>query len=439
MNSASIDRLITDLLDEFNHPEVAWQIAVIALALVVGWMASSWLERRVRARVTQWPASAPSALGVGAAAFSRVLFPLAVLAVVLVGRGVIGYFHPPRLLALAVPLATSFAAVRVLVYLLRKAFSARLRAGAAFVAFERLIATVIWIGVALHITGLLPDVIAWSEQVKIPLGKSSASLLDIVSGIVAVAFALVVALWIGAMLETRLARAEGMDASVRVVLARLGRTVLVVVAVLLGLSLVGFDLTLLSVFGGALGVGLGFGLQKIASNYVSGFIILLDKSLRIGDLITIDKHHGAVAQINTRYTVIRGLDGTEAIVPNEMLVSSAVTNHSYSDRRVRLATRVQVAYGSDLVKVQELLLAATRVNTRVLADPEPGIALAELAGDGLVFEVGFWISDPEQGRLGVISDINLEILRLFKDHGIEIPFPQRDIRITHINTVPRVA
>lgn len=433
MNETPIERLFYDLADDFGRPEVAWQIAIIVIAVLSGWVIASWLERHVRARADRAgvAGTARAALGVGAAAFSRVLFPLTVLVVVLVGRGILQHFHSTRVLSLAVPLATSFAAIRVVVYLLRKAFSARTQAAAGFVVFERLFATIIWIGVALHIVGVLPDVIAWFDEHTIPLGKSRASLLDVLVGVVSVAFSLVVTLWLGALLEARLMQADGLDASLRVVFARIGRSVLVLVGVLVGLGSVGFDLTLLSVFGGALGVGLAFGLQKIASNYVSGFIILLDKSLRIGDLITVDKYYGIVSQIKTRYTVIRALDGNEAIVPNEVLVSSPVLNHSYSDRRLRVATRVQVAYGSDVTRVMALLLEATKGHPRVLSDPGPGCALLEFAADGLTFELGFWVADPEAGRQNVTSDINLAILRLFNANGIEIPFPQRDIRVVH--------
>lgn len=438
MNGTPIERLFYDLADDFGRPEVAWQLAIIVVAVLFGWFASSWLERRVRAHAESAGVvgSARAALGVGAAAFSRVLFPLTVLTVVLIGRGVLQHFHSTRVLSLAVPLATSFAVIRVVVYLLRKAFSARVQAAAGFVVFERLFATVIWVGVALHIIGVLPEVIAWFDEHTIPLGKSRASLLDVIIGVVSVAFSLVVTLWLGALLESRLMQADGLDASLRVVFARIGRSVLVLIGVLLGLGMVGFDLTLLSVFGGALGVGLAFGLQKIASNYVSGFIILLDKSLRIGDLITVDKYYGIVSQIKTRYTVIRALDGTEAIVPNEMLVSNPVLNHSYTDRRVRVATRVQVAYGSDVSTVMGLLLEAAQGQARVLPDPAPGCALVEFGADGLTFELGFWVADPEAGRQNVTSDINLAILRLFSLNGIEIPFPQRDIRVVHWPDIP---
>jgi small-conductance mechanosensitive channel len=202
-----------------------------------------------------------------------------------------------------------------------------------------------------------------------------------------------------------------------------------VLAVLIALPLVGIDLTLLSVFGGALGVGLGLGLQRIASNYVSGFIILLEKSLRIGDMVTADKYYGSVTQIKTRYTVLRALDGTEAIVPNELLVAQPVLNHSYSDRQVRLVTRVSAAYRHDPEQAMALMVQAASENPRVLTDPSPTAALVEFAADGFLLELGFWIRDPEEGRLNVTSAVNIAIWRLFVANGIEIPYPHRDINI----------
>ena len=178
---------------------------------------------------------------------------------------------------------------------------------------------------------------------------------------------LLLALWAGAALEARLLRAEALHSSLRVVFARLARAVLLVAAVLVVLPLIGVDLTVLSVFGGALGVGLGLGLQKIASNYLSGFIILLDRSIRLGDMITVDGHYGEVTRITTRYMVVRTLTGVEAIIPNDTLVTSTVLNHSYTDKRVRLAVRVQVAYGTDVPEALELLIDVARRHPRVLA------------------------------------------------------------------------
>ncbi len=241
--------------------------------------------------------------------------------------------------------------------------------------------------------------------------------------------AILMALWASSVIERRLGRAGELDGNLRVVFVRLSKALLLVIAVLIALPLVGIDLTTLSVFGGAVGVGLGFGLQKIASNYVSGFIILLDRSIRIGNMITVGQDRGQVTKITTRYTVLRGLTGVEAIVPNEVLVGTVVQNESYTDPKVRLAVPVQVAYGSDVERAMAIMEAAARRQARVLADPPPGALCLAFGDSGIELEVGFWIDDPEQGSGLVRSNINLEILREFRTAGIEIPYPQREIRL----------
>jgi small-conductance mechanosensitive channel len=252
-------------------------------------------------------------------------------------------------------------------------------------------------------------------------------------GAISVVITVIAALWLGSAIESRLMRAEKLTTNSRVVLARFVKALLLLVAVLVALSIVGIDLTVLSVFGGALGVGLGLGLQRIASNYVSGFIILLDRSLSIGDMITVDKFYGRVEQINTRYTVIKALDGTETILPNEMLVSTPVVNHSLSSREVRVVVKVSVAYSANLDRALEILGECARTQPRVLSTPEPGAFVTSLGADGVELEVGFWIRDPEEGTLAVRSEIARAVLRSFAEAGIEIPFPQRDIRIVSTN------
>ena len=195
------------------------------------------------------------------------------------------------------------------------------------------------------------------------------------------------------------------------------------------LPLLGIDLTVLSLFGGAIGVGLGFGLQKIASNYVSGFIILLDRSIRIGDLITVDNFYGEVKNITTRYVVVRALDGREAIIPNELLITTTVLNHSYSNRQIRLALDLQIAYRSDLQQAMRLMEEAARKHARALADPPPKAVLLGFADSGIDLQLGVWIDDPENGVLSIRSDLYLDIWRAFQDAGIEIPYPQREVRI----------
>jgi small-conductance mechanosensitive channel len=240
---------------------------------------------------------------------------------------------------------------------------------------------------------------------------------------------LLVALWLGGLLEARLMSAQGIDGNLRLVFSRLLRALLILVAVLIGLPLVGIDLTTLSVFGGALGVGVGLGLQRIAANYVSGFIILLDRSIRIGNLIDVAGMRGIVSHITTRYTLLRGMTGVEMIVPNEMLVSSVITNETFSDPKVRIATQVQVAYGGDLEHAMAILVEAARAQPRVLADPPPKAFLSAFADSGINLELGFWIADPEEGSLQIKSDIHLAIWKAFRDAGIEIPFPQREVRL----------
>jgi len=244
-----------------------------------------------------------------------------------------------------------------------------------------------------------------------------------------VVITLLAAMWLSGTIEARLMRAESLHSSLRVVFSRLARALLVLLAVIIVLPLLGIDLTVLSVFGGALGVGIGLGLQKIASNYVSGFIILLDRSIRIGDLITVDNFYGEVKNITTRYVVVRALDGREAIIPNELLIATTVLNHSYSNRQIRIALDIQIAYRSDLERAMQLMEEAARKQKRVLADPPPMAFLTNFADSGVDLQLGIWIDDPENGVLGIRSEIYLEIWRAFKEVGIEIPYPQREVRI----------
>jgi small-conductance mechanosensitive channel len=234
---------------------------------------------------------------------------------------------------------------------------------------------------------------------------------------------------LGTLIENRLDRAEGLDVNLRVVFARLARALLIVTAVLISLPLVGIDLTMLSVFSGALGVGLGLGLQKIASNYVSGFIILLDRSIRIGNLISVGTDRGTVTRITTRFTVLRGLTGVEALVPNELLVSSVVQNESFSDHKVRIAMPIQISYDSDIERAMAILEAAAAAQERVISEPPPRTFLLAFADSGINLELGFWIADPEEGTGALRTDINLQIWREFQSAGISIPFPQREVRV----------
>ena len=237
-----------------------------------------------------------------------------------------------------------------------------------------------------------------------------------------------IALWVSAALEQKLLEGATDNLSIRKMAANALRAVLLFVGLMFALSAAGIDLTALGVLGGALGVGIGFGLQKLAANYISGFVILAERSMRIGDVVRVDNFEGRITDITTRYTVIRALNGRESIVPNEMLITSRVENSSLADPKVLLQTVVQVAYGTDLATLMPQLVTAILAVPRVLADPAPAVQLSAFASDGLELTVLFWIADPENGQGNVRSQANLAILRTLNEAGVEIPFPQRVMR-----------
>jgi small-conductance mechanosensitive channel len=247
---------------------------------------------------------------------------------------------------------------------------------------------------------------------------------------------LVLALWVSAAIEKKLLRGSGHDLSIRKMAANIVRAALLFIGLLVALSAVGIDLTALSVLGGAIGVGLGFGLQKIAANYISGFVILAEQSLRIGDMVKVDGFEGRITDIRTRYTVVRALNGRESVVPNEMLITQRVENSSLADPKVALNTAVQVAYGTDVRALKGKLEAAVAGVPRVLAEPAPNCQLAAFGADGINLDIGFWVGDLENGQGNVRSDVNLAVLDLLNAEGVEIPFPQRVVRSLPADTLP---
>jgi small-conductance mechanosensitive channel len=402
---------------DLHDPDAAWQIAILLSCFVLAWAAGRAL------RLDRVEADGIWKFGVGG--LRRILFPAVALIPLTLSVGLLKRWIEVDLLRLFVPLLVSLLLVRIFFYLLRHVFAR----GSIVRTFERTIAVLVWGALVLHVSGLLPEVIDYLDGIAFHLGKQKLTLWLVLQGLFWVVITLLAALWLSGAIEARLMRADSLHSSLRVVFARLAKSLLVLLAVLVVLPLVGIDLTVLSVFGGAIGVGLGFGLQKIASNYVSGFIILLDRSIRIGDLITADNFYGEVKNITTRYVVVRALDGREAIIPNEMLITTTVLNHSYSNRQIRLAIQVQVGYRGDPERAMRLMEAAAGKHPRVLANPPPKAFLARFADSGIELELGIWIDDPETGMLNIRSELNLAIWRAFQEAGIEIPYPQREVRL----------
>jgi small-conductance mechanosensitive channel len=320
-----------------------------------------------------------------------------------------------------VPILMSLAAIRLTVRVLHQAFptSQLVR------LFERSFSWVAWIAVVLWVTGILPLLLQELDQITWKLGGATVSVRNLIEGALSAILVLMVTLWLSSLLEQRLLKGATENISMRKMAANALRALLLFVGLMFALSAAGIDLTALGVLGGALGVGIGFGLQKLAANYVSGFVILAENSMRIGDLVRVDNFEGRITDITTRYTKIRSINGRESLVPNEMMITQRIENLSLADNNMLLTTVVQVAYGTDVAALLPVLRDVVAGVPRVLAEPGPGVNLSAFAADGLELTFGFWIGDPENGQVNVRTDVNLAILAALNERGIEIPFPQR--------------
>jgi small-conductance mechanosensitive channel len=337
-------------------------------------------------------------------------------------RTVLTQGQPIALFNILLPVCTSLALIRLGVKVMQVAFG-----DAPFVrVLERTISWLAWVAVVLWVTGILPLLLEELDQIHWKVGGSVLSVRTLIEGALTAGAVLIVTLWVSSAIEARLLKsATGGDLSLRKVISNTVRVLLMFVGLLLALSSVGIDLTALSVLGGAVGVGIGFGLQKLAANYVSGFVILAERSMRIGDNVKVDNFEGRITDIKARYTVIRSATGRESIVPNEILITQRVENLSLTDAKVWQSTVVTVAYDSPVDDVIDLLVKACTQQARVLQDPAPSAALSAFGADGLEFTVIYWIEDPEKGQLNLKSDINRAILKGLQERGIEIPYPQR--------------
>jgi small-conductance mechanosensitive channel len=407
-----------ELQADLATPAFAWQLGIIVTSLLLAWSVNGLLRAYVMRR-------APETWKVAIGGINRVLFPLSSLLFVCIGKVVLSYWHHTSMLKLAVILLAAMAVIRLAVYGVRFIFAP----GGWLKTMESAISTTVWLMLALHLSGLLPQLVLVLEDVSFNIGKSPVNLLQIFQALLTILVTLFIALWFSRILENKLMRSAHLGINMRVVLSKLVRIALSFIAILMALSAVGLDITLLSVFGGALGVGLGFGLQKIASNYVSGFIILTDKSMQIGDVITIDNHYGVIDDLRSRYMVLRKLDGTQVIIPNENLITNPVINHSLAEHKARVQLFVQVSYESPLKLAMQLMREAADKQPRVLVEPKPEPRIEAFGESGIDLSLNIWIPDPEEGSAALRSAIYLDIWEAFQANGISIPYPQREIRI----------
>ncbi len=394
--------------------------ALIELGVIAGCLALSWLI----VRLLRGALPTPGSTWFGDRIIDGALFPALALLLAVAARWALRAVLPIAVFKLAVPILMSLAVIRLTVRVLGITFpnSQLMR------VVERSVSWLAWVAVVLWITGVLPLLLQELDDIKWQIGATQISVRNIIEGTVSAVLVLIFTLWLSSLLESRLLSGATDNISIRKMAANALRAILLFLGLMFALSAAGIDLTALGVLGGAIGVGIGFGLQKLAANYVSGFVILAERSMRIGDLVKVDNFEGRITDITTRYTVIRALNGRESIVPNEMMITQRVENSSLADPKVLMSTRVQVAYGTDLDALMPQLSVAVAAVPRVLADSAPAVQLTNFASDGLELTIAFWIADPENGQGNVRSDVNLAILRTLNEAGVDIPFPQRVVR-----------
>ena len=400
-----------------TRPLALGEFAAIVVTGLLAWGLTARLQRK-------WVgAGGQPGIVLGQRGVDGVLFPLLWLGLAWCARLVwLRWDDHAPLMRLALPMLLALAVIRIGVKVLQAAFpDAR-----GVRVLERSISWLVWAVWVLWVIGLLPVVLQEASDISWKVGSATLTLRKLIEGVINVGIALLLALWLSSALEARLLRsAHGSELSLRKMIANALRAVLVSVAVLLALSAVGIDVTTLSVLGGAIGVGIGLGLQKLGANYVSGFVVPAQRALRIGDQVRVDGFEGRITDIRARYTVIRNGSGSESVVPNETMVTQRVENLSLADRRVWQSTVVGVEYGCDVDRVQRLLREAALSSQRVLREPPPFVGLSAFGADSLEFTVGYWMNEPESGSLGLRSEVNLAILQALRANGIDIPFPQR--------------
>lgn len=391
------------------------EVAVLALCVALAWGACRWFGRD----------QPKDSIWFGRNTIDGLLFPLLALVFTDLGRRALLEVQTVLVLRIAVSGFLALLAIRFVARVLAAVFPA----SALVRLIERTVSWIAWIAAILWIVGLLPSVLEELDAIHLAFGKTQVSLRTILEGLASAGLVLIVALWISATIEKRVLAEAVQDLSMRKVASNAMRAFLLLIGLLFALSAVGVDLTVLSVLGGALGVGLGFGLQKLAANYVSGFVILLERSIRIGDNVRVDNFEGRITDIKTRYTLIRAGNGREAIVPNESIITSRVENLTHADLKFNITTNIVVPYGSGVAQVQEILGSAARAQPRVMTDPAPVTYLVNFAPDGLEFSLNFWVKDPDKGQVNLRSDINVAILEGLRAAGIEIAGPRRALRI----------
>jgi small-conductance mechanosensitive channel len=405
--------------------QLAGVAVALALALLAG-RAVHAVSRRRRPPSKPWLAALLEALVVLTPAISAL--PLLLLTHAIYAK----FALPVAALDTAFDLTLAFLMVRVGVFLI-----GRLLGPLSWLhGWEAGLAWLVWLVIALQMVGWYTAIETALDAVSLVPGKGHFSLWSLLKSVFVITGFVLVSGLIARAVERHVMRLDGVAASTRLGISKFSHFFLISLGALLGVNAAGVDVTALTLLTGAIGIGLGFGLKEIASNFVSGFVLLLDKSIKPGDVISFTgltggstENFGWVQELRGRCVVVRDRDGIDTLVPNENLMTSTVINWSYSDRKVRLKLPVRISYRDDPEIALQVLLGAVEDNRRVLTEPAPVTRLMQFAEDGMDLELRFWIADPQNGVNNVRSDVNRRIWRLFRDHGITIPVTQHEVRL----------
>ena len=423
---------IAAFFDILSTHNMLIEIGAVALCLAVGWFVGTALRDRYERRRFRTPTGLT--WDYFASQGTVVATPAIVaLALVVLARGALQAAHfDVTMMDAASRLIGAYVVVRVAVLL----FAASLGNKSWMQHWENRLTLLIWLAIAAEYLGWLDPIISTLDSIGVAAGRTRITVWSVLKLLFTLTLFVLVAAWISRWVERRLKKLSNLAPSTRIGIAKFANAFLIALSILMGLNAAGVDLTALTVLTGAIGLGLGFGLQSIAANFVSGFVLLMDRSIKPGDVISLSgqsgtstENFGWVQELRGRYVVVRDRDGVEMLVPNQQLIQNPVINWSYTDPRIRLKLPIRVSYRDDPELALEILLTACEGQPRVLSDPAPVSRLMHFSDSGIELELRFWISDPQEGVNNVRSEVNRAIWRLFKEHKITIPVAQHDVRV----------
>lgn len=402
----------------FTWPSLV-QLALLACALLAAFLVQRLLAAPMDALAER--AKQVRLLAKPAERLRPLILPLAAMVLVWTIFAILVQLdHPSGLLRVVGNLFTAWVVIRLLSSFLNQS------------PWSPVIATIIWLVAALAILGWLDPLRTFLDSAAFQAGDMRISALGVINSLLILAAFLIISSVLLRLIDDRLRAMAGVTPAARVLLVKLLRIVFIALAVVIALTSVGIDLSAVAIFSGAVGIGVGFGLQKVISNLFSGILLLLDRSLKPGDVIEVGDAYGWIDTMGARYVTVATRDGKEYLIPNEDIITQQVINWSHSNKAVRIKIGLGISYASDVRKAMALMVQAANDHARVLKDPghDPQVRLTEFADSSVNLELRVWVLDPEKGMVNIASDIRLAIWDLFHEEGIEFPFPQRDVHVT---------